>query len=146
MTDTGAPRPQGRVSYRLVSLLLSGALLVAGVAILYEKIDWRELTAVWTRLDPTLVALAVAIYWLVYPINTFRFHRVILWAIAGAHEGAPSLKFLFRLTCSAGFLALALAADGVLRRLGNRTGTMPLKHLPRDGVDLRPGCHGELPP
>ena len=115
MTDTGAPRPQGRVSYRLVSLLLSGALLVAGVAILYEKIDWRELTAVWTRLDPTLVALAVAIYWLVYPINTFRFHRVILWAIAGAHEGAPSLKFLFRLTCSAGFLALAapigLASD-----------------------------------
>src|SRR4051794_38878486 len=71
--------------------------------------------AVWTNLDPKLVALAVAIYWLIYPINAVRFHRVILWTMVRLPENAPSLKFLFRLTCSAGFLALAapigLASD-----------------------------------
>ncbi|MEJ0075810.1 MAG: lysylphosphatidylglycerol synthase transmembrane domain-containing protein [Alphaproteobacteria bacterium] len=107
-------RPR-RVPYRLLSLLASGLLLVAGAVILYEKIDWHEVTAVWTNLDPKLVALAVAIYWLVYPINTFRFHRVILWTMVRAPENAPSLRFLFKLTCSAGFLALAapvgLASD-----------------------------------
>lgn len=113
--------------YRLLSLLASGALLVAGAVILYEKIDWRDITAVWTNLDPKLVALAVAIYWLVYPINTFRFHRVILWTMVRVPENAPSLRFLFKLTCSAGFLALAapigLASDATkvaaLRLFGN---------------------------
>jgi len=113
--------------YRLLSLLASGALLVAGAAVLYEKIDWRDVTAVWTSLDPRLVALAIAIYWLVYPINTFRFHRVILWTMVRVPENAPSLKFLFKLTCSAGFLALAapigLASDAAkiaaLRLFGN---------------------------
>jgi uncharacterized membrane protein YbhN (UPF0104 family) len=99
----------------VLSLLLSGALLVAGAAILYEKIDWRDVMAVWTNLDPRLLALVVAIYWLVYPINAFRFHRVILWTMVRTPENAPSLKFLFKLTCSAGFLALAapigLASD-----------------------------------
>jgi uncharacterized membrane protein YbhN (UPF0104 family) len=115
MTSVEAPKPQGGMPHRLLSLLASGALLVAGAAILYEKIDWRDVTAVWTNLDPKLVALAVVIYWLVYPINTFRFHRVILWTLVRAPENAPSLKFLFKLTCSAGFLALAapigLASD-----------------------------------
>jgi uncharacterized membrane protein YbhN (UPF0104 family) len=115
MTDAGAPRPQGRVPYRLLSLLVSGALLAAGAIVLYEKIDWRDVTAVWTNLDPKLVALAAAIYWLIYPVNSFRFHRVILWTMVRVPENAPSLMFLFKLTCSAGFLALAapigLASD-----------------------------------
>jgi uncharacterized membrane protein YbhN (UPF0104 family) len=115
MTRVEAPKPRGRVPYRLLSLLLSGVLLVAGGVILYGKIDWRDVTTVWTSLDPKLVALAVAIYWLVYPINTFRLHRVILWTMNRRPEHAPSLRFLFKLTCSAGFLALAapigLASD-----------------------------------
>lgn len=115
MTSAETPRRQRRVPYRLISLLASAALLVVGAIILYEKIDWRDVTAVWTNLDPRLVALAVAIYWLLYPINAFRFHRVILWTMVRVPENAPSLKFLFKLTCSAGFLALAapigLASD-----------------------------------
>src|SRR6185503_5982474 len=107
MTSVEPPKPQGGMPYRLLSLLASGALLAIGAVILYEKIDWRDVTAVWTNLDPKLVALAVAIYWLVYPINAFRFHLVILWTMVRVPENAPSLKFLFRLTCSAGFLALA---------------------------------------
>jgi uncharacterized membrane protein YbhN (UPF0104 family) len=127
MTSVEAPRPQGGMPYRLLSLLASGALLAAGAVILYEKIDWRDVTAVWINLDPKLVALAVAICWLVYPINTFRLHRVILWTLVRVPENAPSLKFLFKLTCSAGFLALAapigLASDAAkiaaLRMFGN---------------------------
>jgi len=115
MNGIESPQPQGRVPYRVLSLVLSGGLLVAGAVILYEKIDWRDVTAVWTNLDPKLVALAIAIYWLIYPINAFRFHRVILWTMVRLPENAPSLKFLFKLTCSAGFLALAapigLASD-----------------------------------
>jgi hypothetical protein len=110
-----SPQPQNYVPYRVLSLLLSGALLAAGAMILYEKIDWRDVMAVWIDLDPKLVALAVAIYWLIYPINAFRFHRVILWTMVRVPENAPSLTFLFKLTCSAGFLALAapigLASD-----------------------------------
>lgn len=115
MTDAEAPKPKGRAPYRLLSLLLSSALLSGGAIILYEKIDWRDVTAVWTGLNPWLVALAAAIFWLLYPINAFRFHRVILWTMVRAPEHAPSLMFLFKLTCSAGFLALAapigLASD-----------------------------------
>jgi uncharacterized membrane protein YbhN (UPF0104 family) len=115
MSSAEAPQPQRRVPYRLLSLLASGGLLVVGAVILYEKIDWDDVTAVWSNLDPKLVALAVAVYWLLYPINAFRFHRVILWTMVRVPENAPSLKFLFKLTCSAGFVALAapigLASD-----------------------------------
>src|SRR4051794_17768357 len=98
---------QGRVRYRLLSLLLSAALLGAGVAIVYHRIDWRNVTAVWARLDPKLVPLAIGVYWLQYPINSFRLHRVILWATERSPSGLPSLSFLFKLTCSAGFVAVA---------------------------------------
>lgn len=108
MTEVQRPRSwQGRVPYRLLSLLLSAALLAAGVAIVYHRIDWRSVVAVWTNLDPKLVALAGAVYWLQYPINSFRLHRVILW-VTGRHPSAvPPLRFLFKLTCSAGFVAVA---------------------------------------
>ncbi len=93
--------------YRLLSLLVSCALLAAGIAIVYARIDWRNVTAVWTSLDARLVAIAAAIYWLQYPINSFRLHRVILWVTGQPLSDAPSLRFLFKVTCSSGFVAVA---------------------------------------
>jgi uncharacterized membrane protein YbhN (UPF0104 family) len=107
MTQVERPPPwQGRLSYRVLSLLVSAALLAAGIAIVYRRIDWRDVAAVWASLDPTLVALAMVVYWLQYPINSFRLHRVILWISERAAE-TPPFRFLFKLTCSAGFVAVA---------------------------------------
>jgi uncharacterized membrane protein YbhN (UPF0104 family) len=95
-----------RVPYRVLSLLASGALFLAGMAIVYHRIKWREVAAVWTSLDPALFAFAALIYWLQYPINSYRLHRVIAW-IADRAAGVPPFGFLFKLTCSAGFVAVA---------------------------------------
>jgi len=127
MTEVQRPRSwQGRIPYRLLSVLVSGALLALGVAVVYHRIDWRGVTTVWTNLDVRLVALAAGLYWLQYPLNSFRLHRVILWVTERPQE-APPLWFIFRLTCSAGFVAVAapigLAGDAAkiaaLRAFGN---------------------------
>ena len=128
MTEVRRPRSwQGRIPYRLLSLLASAALLAAGVAIVYHRLDWRDVAAVWARLDPKLVTLAVLAYWLQYPINSFRLHRVIAWVTQRPASDVPPLRFLFKLTCSAGFVAVAapigLAGDAAkiaaLRMFGN---------------------------
>lgn len=115
MTEAADARSQGRSRYRLLSLLASCALLAAGILVLYEKIDWRDVTTVWSGLDPSLIVLAVAIYWLVYPINSFRMHRIVIWTTGRVPPAVPSLWFIFKMTCSAGFLAVAapigLASD-----------------------------------
>jgi hypothetical protein len=49
--------------YRLLSLLISTALLIGGSAVVYHRIAWRDVAAIWTSLDPTLVAIAMAVYW-----------------------------------------------------------------------------------
>src|SRR5687768_3333880 len=77
---TSDAEPKGRVSYRLLSLLTSAGLLAAGILILHTRIDWGQVTAIWSNFDSTLVMLAATAYWLQYPINSFRLHRVILWA------------------------------------------------------------------
>jgi uncharacterized membrane protein YbhN (UPF0104 family) len=87
----------------------------------------RRVTAVWANLDPKLVAVAALVYWLQYPINSVRLHRVNLWITGLASNDSPSLRFLFKLTCSAGFVAVAapigLAGDAAkiaaLRVFGN---------------------------
>lgn len=107
MAEVRRPRSwRGRVPYRVLSLLASAALLAAGMAVVYQRINWRDVASVWTHLDPRLVAAAAFVYWLQYPINSFRLHRVILWISERAAD-APPLRFLFRLTCSAGFVAVA---------------------------------------
>jgi uncharacterized membrane protein YbhN (UPF0104 family) len=106
MTEVERPWQQ-RVPYRLLSLLASGALLALGIALVYRRIDWHDVAAVWTNLDPKLVALAAVAYWLQYPVNSIRFQRVILWATERLPSNAPSLRFLFKLTCSSGFVAAA---------------------------------------
>lgn len=128
MSEAQRPRSgQERIPYRLLSLLVSGALLAAGVAVVYHRINWRDVAAVWTSLDPKLVAVAALIYWLQYPLNSFRLHRMILWVTGRPPEDVPSLRFLFKLTCSSGFIAVAapigLAGDAAkvaaLRVFGN---------------------------
>ena len=91
----------------MLSLLVSGSLLAAGIAIAYRRLDWRDVAAIWTSLDPKLVVIALLIYWLQYPINSFRLHRVILWATGRSPSDLPPFRFLFKLTCSAGFVAVA---------------------------------------
>jgi len=91
----------------VLSLIASGALLVAGMAIVYERMNWRDIAVVWANLDPKLVAIAVIVYWLQYPIISFRLHRVILWTTGKPSADAPSLGFVFKLASSAGFVAVA---------------------------------------
>ena len=57
------------------------------------------------------------------------------------------LHGVFDMAPLAGFfrLALALAIQGVAGRLRDRFETVPLEHLPRDGVDLHLGYHLALP-
>ena len=76
MAQVERPRSwHGRMPYRLLSLLVSGALLVTGMAIVYHRINWRDILAVWTSFDPALVAAAAVVYWLQYPVNSFRLVR-----------------------------------------------------------------------
>jgi uncharacterized membrane protein YbhN (UPF0104 family) len=95
------------VPYRLLSLMASGTLLALGTALVYRRINWHDIAAVWTNLDPKLLAFATVAYWLQYPINSIRLQRVILWATERLPSNVPSLPFLFRLTCSSGFVAAA---------------------------------------
>jgi uncharacterized membrane protein YbhN (UPF0104 family) len=98
-----------RVPYRALSLVVSAILLVLGiaVAVAYQRVNWRDVTAVWSNLDPMLFAFACAVYWLQYPLNSIRLQRVILWASGRAPPEVPSLWFMFKVTCSSGFVAAA---------------------------------------
>jgi uncharacterized membrane protein YbhN (UPF0104 family) len=107
MSEIQQPVPQGRIPYRLLSVVLSLGLLAVGIAVVYHRIDWRSVTEVWSKLDPKLVALAVAVYWLQYPVNAFRIERVIRWTTGRPPSETPSYAFLFRLTGTAGFVAVA---------------------------------------
>src|SRR5467141_2640357 len=55
----------------------------------------------------------------------------------GIFEMSPLLGFLG--------IALALASNRILRRLGDSLGTVLLKHLPRNRVNLHLGDHVALP-
>lgn len=107
MSEVQEPVPQRRVPYRLLSVVLSLGLLAAGIAVVYQRIDWRSVTEVWSKLDPRLVALAVIVYWAQYPCNALRIERVIRWVTGRPSSELPPLGFLFRLTCTAGFVAVA---------------------------------------
>jgi uncharacterized membrane protein YbhN (UPF0104 family) len=96
-----------RIPYRAVSLIASGLLLALGIAVVYQRVNWRDIAGVWSNLDPRLVALACALYWLQYPGNSVRLQRVILWATGRSPDEIPSLWFLSKLTCSSGFVAAA---------------------------------------
>jgi len=96
-----------RIPYRALSLAASLVLLALGIAVMHQRVNWRDVAAVWGNLNPILVALACVIYWLQYPLNSIRLQRVILWATGcSAHDIAP-LRFLFKVTCSSGFVAAA---------------------------------------
>jgi uncharacterized membrane protein YbhN (UPF0104 family) len=96
-----------RIPYRALSIVVSGVLLVLGIAVVYQRVNWREITTVWSNLDPMLFASACVVYWLQYPLNSIRLQRVILWASGHAPSAIPSLGFLFKVTCSSGFVAAA---------------------------------------
>jgi len=104
-----------RVPYRMLSLIVSGTLIALGIAVVYQRVDWRDVATVWSNLDPRLVALACIFYWLQYPANAVRLQRVLLWATGRAPRELPPFRFLFKLTCSSGFVAAAapigLASD-----------------------------------
>jgi len=120
-----------RIPYRAVSLLASGILLALGIGVVYRRVNWRDMAAVWTTLDPRLVAFACLLYWLQYPANSVRLQRVIHWVTDHALRRLPSLWFAFRLTCASGFVAAAapigFAGDAAkiaaLRLFGNLSAT-----------------------
>ena len=94
-----------RIPYRALSLVASGVLLALGIAVVYQRVAWRDIAGVWSTLDPKLVALACILYWLQYLANSARLQRVILWASGRPPRKIPSFWFSFRLTCSSGFVA-----------------------------------------
>ena len=120
-----------RASFRMLSAILSAFLVILGIAILYRKVDWRDIASIWLKFDPIFLGLAILAYWMQYPINSFRFHRVTTWVSNQPGDRVPSFGFIFRLTCSGGFVAAAapigLAADVAkiiaLRVFGNLSTT-----------------------
>ncbi|MGB9366383.1 MAG: lysylphosphatidylglycerol synthase transmembrane domain-containing protein [Xanthobacteraceae bacterium] len=96
-----------RIPYRALSLVASAILLAVGSAVVYQRVNWREIAAVWRNLDLALFALACIVYWLQFPLNSVRLQRVVLWASGRSPHDIPSLGFLFRVTCSSGFVAAA---------------------------------------
>lgn len=96
-----------RIPYRTLSLVVSGILLALGIAVVYQRVNWRDIAAVWSNLDPMLFAFACLVYWLQYPLNSIRLQRVILWAGGHSPHEIPPLQFLFKVTCSSGFVAAA---------------------------------------
>jgi hypothetical protein len=101
-------RPQRQRSrYRLLSIVISGLLLIVGAIVTVNKIDWREFTAIWMRLDARWLLVALLVYWLQYPLNSVRLHCVMRWLHQRAPENLPKLSFIFRITCASGFVAAA---------------------------------------
>jgi uncharacterized membrane protein YbhN (UPF0104 family) len=96
-----------RVPYRALSLLLSLALFVVGIAVVYQRIDWRSVTDLWAKVDPKLVLLAIAVYWAQFPCNALRIERIIHWVTGKPSSDLPPFAFLFRMTCTAAFVAVA---------------------------------------
>lgn len=96
-----------RVPLRSLSLICSMLLLAIGVAVISRRLDWRDVTAVWLHLDVRLMIAALVVYWLQYPLNSIRLHRVIRAAFTEPHSRLPNLRFIFRITCGAGFIAAA---------------------------------------
>jgi len=96
-----------RVPYRVLSLIASGILFALGIVVVSQRVNWRDIAAVWGNLEPKLVALACGVYWLQYPLNSIRLQRVILWATERPALETPSLWFSFKLTCLSGFVAAA---------------------------------------
>ena len=96
-----------RIPYRVLGVALSALLLVIGAAVLYERIMWTEVIAIWLRLDTTWFLAATAVYWLQYPTNSVRLQLVISWIKRLAVSAAVPFKLVFRLTCVSGFVAAA---------------------------------------
>lgn len=98
---------RGRIPYRFLSLLVSAGLVAAGVALMYHRIDWRDVAAVWINLNPYLVAAAAVLYWLQYVMNSYRLQRVIAWSVERAVSNIAPLWFCFKLICGSTFVAIA---------------------------------------
>jgi uncharacterized membrane protein YbhN (UPF0104 family) len=108
MVESERPRPwRGRIPYRFLSLLVSAGLVAAGVALMYHRIGWRDVAAVWINLDPYLVAAAAVLYWLQFVMNSYRLQRVIAWSVERAVPHVVPLWFCFKLICGSAFVAIA---------------------------------------
>jgi len=107
--DNGAEtRPwQRRVPVRSLSLICSILLLALGAAVMFRRVDWRDVTTVWLRLDVRWLIAALVVYWLQYPLNSIRLHRVIRAVFTWPNSSLPNLRLIFRVTCGAGFIAAA---------------------------------------
>jgi hypothetical protein len=115
-----------RVPIELLSLIISGILVVAGIALAYERINWREIGGILLQLDAEWFIAAFAAYWALYPLNSLRFRYVTTWLRQSATTAVIPFMFVLRLTCGASFVAVAapmgLVADvakiGALRVFG----------------------------
>lgn len=128
----GADLPPAQAARRcvpieLLSLIISAVLVVAGIALAYERIDWREIGGILLQLDAAWFIAALAAYWALYPLNSLRFRYVTVWLRQSASAAGIPFLLALRLTCGASFVALAapmaLVADvakiGALRLFGN---------------------------
>jgi hypothetical protein len=102
-----------RVPVRTLSIVFSGAFLIAGFALFSYRIEWQEIVSVWSRFGVGWLSAALALYWLQYPINSFRLYLVVRWTGRSPANNALSFPFIFRLTCGSGFMA-AVAPIGIV--------------------------------
>jgi uncharacterized membrane protein YbhN (UPF0104 family) len=127
-TDAQASRQRrARLPYQALSVIISGLIIAAGLAIMYRRLDWQAMVAVWEKLDSRWLPLALLAPWMQYPINSFRLHQVIRRVSGKLPPAVPSWKLIFKMTCSSGFIASAapigltgdVAKIAALRLFGN---------------------------
>src|SRR5262249_39362484 len=65
-----------------------------------------EIAAILSRFDPAAFVTAIALYWCQYPVNAFRFQRIVVWSRRATSTLTLPFKFVLKLTCGAGFVAV----------------------------------------
>jgi uncharacterized membrane protein YbhN (UPF0104 family) len=102
-----ARRWQEYIPYRVLAVALSALLLGIGVIVLYERIVWTEVVAIWLRLDTIWFLAAIVAYWMLYPANSFRLQLVISWIKETGLADSIPFKLVLRLACVSAFVATA---------------------------------------
>lgn len=110
MTQTADVQRRGwgadPASAKWLSIALSALLLLVCVFVLYRSTDWREISAIVSRPHPAAFLAAIALYWCQFPVNALRFQRVVIWSRPAASTVTLPFKFILKLTCGAGFVAV----------------------------------------
>jgi uncharacterized membrane protein YbhN (UPF0104 family) len=92
---------------RSLAIVFSMLLVLAGGVLMYRRIEWSEIVAILLNQNWKWLFAAVVIYWVQFPINSYRLALVCRWLRGAGFPGVPPFKFILRVTLSASFIAVA---------------------------------------